>query len=85
MEENTSSNKLSYEQLEAVALQFQQRALQAETRLSTIDFAAMRLQYLFRVLDISSVFPQQFISDCVTEIMNIMTINNDEADDTVKK
>ena len=53
MEENTSTkeSKLTYEQLEQVAMQLQQKLAIAESKLRTIDFASMRLTWLFRVIE----------------------------------
>lgn len=73
MEENKeTNNKLSYEQLEKVAVQLQQRAMQAEARLNSINLATIRLEYLFKVLDRASYFPEGFIADSAAEIVDIL-------------
>ena len=43
-------NKLSYEELEKVAMEAQQRMMMMENRLRSIDFASMRLNWLFKVI-----------------------------------
>lgn len=75
MEENKEvNNKLSYEQLEIVAAQLQQRAMQAEARLSSINLTTMRLDYLFRVLDRASHFPEKFVTDSAAEIVDLLEV-----------
>lgn len=77
MEENTSTkeSKLTYEQLEQVAMQLQQKLAIAESKLRTIDFASMRLTWLFRVIENKKgCFSAVFISKCVKEIEDILTL-----------
>ena len=45
-------NKLSYEELEKVAMEAQQRMMMMENRLRSIDFASMRLTGCSRLLKI---------------------------------
>lgn len=77
MEEKTE--KLSYEQLENVAKQLQQRAMMAENRLRGIDYASMRLAWLFKVLENKTAFPEEFISKCAAEIQDLLTIDEEES------
>lgn len=80
MEENkeTTTEKLSYEELEQIAIQMQNRAMQAEARLASFNLAAMRLEYLFKVLDKAPLFPQSFVDDCVTEVVNRLEVKKGE-------
>jgi hypothetical protein len=81
MEENKEEQKvekLSYEQLNNVALQLQQRVIQAEQRLKEINYAAMRLNYLFEVLKQSTHFSEEFIKKCSDEIVELLTVDTEE-------
>lgn len=83
MEENntkTENNKLSYEQLERVAAQLQQRVVQAEARLNSINVSAIRLEYLFRVLDRASHFPEKFVEDCAAEIVDLLEVKKPDTE-----
>lgn len=79
-ENNTTNNKLSYEQLEMVAAQLQQRAMQAEARLSSINLTTMRLDYLFRVLDRASHFPEKFVEDSAAEIVDLLEVKKPDTE-----
>lgn len=76
-ETENKSKKLSYDDLEKVAVQLQQRVAIAENKLKTIDFAALRLNWLFKVVENSSSFSPEFCTQCVKEIQEIMTIEED--------
>lgn len=79
MEENKQiEKKLSYEQLEQAAAILQQKLLQAEAKIQSINFTAVRLDYLFKVLDKSTHFNKEFIDKCSEEIVSLMTIENEE-------
>lgn len=81
MEENKeTNNKLSYEQLEMVAAQLQQRAMQAEARLGSINLTTMRLDYLFRVLDRASHFTEKFVADSAAEIVDLLEVKKPETE-----
>lgn len=85
MEENnttTENSKPSYEQLEQIALQLQQRVLQAEARLGAINLTTMRLEYLFNILDRARFFSDQFVKDCVDEISSLLEVKNEKEDDS---
>lgn len=77
-EKNETSKRLTYEQLEQIALQLQDRVMQSEARLASIDIEAMRLDYLFKVLDKASLFPQGFIDKCVAEITAKLEIRDNQ-------
>lgn len=73
-EKETSTPKLTYEQLEQAAMQLQQRAMMAENRLRSIDFAAMRLTWLFKVLENKESFSAEFINKCAKEVEELLTL-----------
>ena len=77
--------KPTYEQLEQAALQLQQRLMMVETKLKTIDFASMRLTWLFKVLDKAEFFPHDFTFMCTEEIQSLLTINEEPTDNQEEK
>lgn len=81
MEEN---KKLTYEQLEKIALEMQQRCLMAENRLKAINFTATRLDYLFKVIQYEDTFNVDFVEKCVREIEELLTLeeNTKETEET---
>lgn len=74
MEEKTETTKLTYEQLEQAAMQLQQRLMMAENKLRSIDFASMRLTWLFKVLENKSSFSAEYVNKCAKEVEEILTI-----------
>lgn len=81
MEETTKTpetNKLSYDQLERVALQLQQRAMEAEAKLNSVNMTTIRLDYLFKVIDKPLQFPVEFVDKCASEIMDILEIKEEK-------
>ena len=81
MEENTSTkeSKLTYEQLEQVAEQLSEQTRQLYNQLKSASLNNMfkRLDYLFKVVENSIQFPDDFVSECVSEIVNTITIKED--------
>lgn len=75
-EKNTKETKLTYEQLEQVAAQLQQRLIMVENKLRSIDFAAMRLTWLFKVIENKASFSTEFADKCSREVEEILTIEN---------
>lgn len=71
---NTTAEKLSYEKLEQAAMQLQQRLMIAENRLKSIDFASMRLTWLFRVIENKDAFTPEFVNKCSKEIQELLTL-----------
>lgn len=81
MEENKGTQqKMSYEELEQLAAQLSQQSQQLYARLQQADMTNMfkRLDYLFKVVENHNQFPAEFVTTCVTEIMNIMDIQDTE-------
>lgn len=75
-ETKETSPKLTYEQLEQAAMQLQQRLMMAESRLRGIDFASVRLTWLFKVIENKGAFPAEFFSKCAKEVEDLLTIEN---------
>lgn len=81
MEEN---KKLSYEQLEQIANQLSQQNREMYSKLQELNRsnALVRLDYLFRVIELvtkypqthNQVFPDGFVNDCIHEFVESMTI-----------
>ena len=80
-ETKETSPKLTYEQLEQAAMQLQQRLMMAESRLRGIDFASVRLTWLFKVLENKEAFSAEFLSKCAKEIETLLTIEEDTTDE----
>lgn len=77
MEEKTETTKLTYEQLEQAAMQLQQRLMMAENRLRSIDFASMRLTWLFKVIENKDSFSEEFINKSSKEIEELLTLEEE--------
>ena len=73
---SSEPNKISYEQLEQAAMQLQQRLMIAENKLRSIDFAAMRLTWLFKVLENKSSFSAEYVNKCAKEVEELLTIED---------
>ena len=76
-EKNETTDGLTYEQLEQIALQLHNKVIQTEARLNSINLAAMRLDYLFKILDKSPFFPKKFVDECVAEIIDRLEVKKD--------
>lgn len=78
-ETKTSTQKLSYDDLEKLALQLQQRLLASESKLKEINFVELRLSWLFKVLEYkgSVSFDTEFLNKVIKEIEEILTIPED--------
>ena len=75
-----TQQKMSYEELEQVAAQLSQQSQHLYARLQQADMTNMfkRLDYLFKVIENHQQFSPEFVTKCVTEITNIMTIQDPE-------
>lgn len=76
---------MSYEQLENVAMKMQQKLLEYETRLRSIDYVSMRLTYLFKVLENKDSFNKEYIDKCSSEIIDLLTVEEPENTTTEEK
>lgn len=72
--ENVAEQKMSYEELMQTAQALQQRLMMTEQKLMTIDFTAMRLEYLFKILDHASFFLPGFINEITQEIVDLLDV-----------
>lgn len=75
MEEIKEQKKLSYEELEGVAVQLQQRCVMLENKLRAINIASTRLNYLFKVIEFGNMFTDEFVDKCCTEVEELLTID----------
>ena len=74
---NESEKKLSYEELNNVCVQLEQQNQYLVRQLQQTNMVNMfkRLDYLFKVLEFSSVIKDaEFINSCVEEIKEAMTV-----------
>ena len=83
-EKDTKASKLTYEQLEQAAMQRQQRLMMVENKLRSLDFAAMRLTWLFKVIENKSSFSVEYVNKCAKEVEDILTIEEPTPEDTPK-
>lgn len=72
--EGEAGNKLTYEQLEAVASQLSDQAKKLYERLQEANMsnAFRRLDYLFKVVEFGPMFPDSFVERCAGEIQAMM-------------
>lgn len=68
--------KMSYEQLENIAHQLSEQAKHLYAKLQEANMSNMfkRLDYLFKVVENAHAFKEEFVSKCVAEIEDLMTI-----------
>lgn len=78
--------QLSYEDLRNIAGQLQQQNMQLRRALNDLNYKNMfeRLNYLFKVMEFSHMFSDEFVSKCVTEIESLMTLPEDTSEDTTE-
>ena len=82
MEENNKKEtaKMSYDELENVAAQLSQQVqhLHAKLQQNEVSNILSRLSILFKVLDNHKLFDPAFVHKCTKEIMDIITIPEDD-------
>ncbi len=85
MEENVKTTsaekapeKLSYEQLENVARQAIAQIDEYKKVLNEVAGTQKRLDYLFKILEFSHLFEDEFVNKCIAEVQQIMTIPEEE-------
>lgn len=76
-------NKLSYEKLEAVAVQFQNKSANLEMQLKSINMTTLRLNYLFKIVENKDAFNTEFVVKCTTEIEDLLTIEEDNSKEEI--
>jgi DNA-binding transcriptional regulator YhcF (GntR family) len=85
MEEQKNTEKRSYEDLEKENIILSKRLNDAYLRLNSIDMAATRLDFLFRVVDKYAVFDPDFVGMCTSEIQKILFGKEEDTSKTDKK
>lgn len=88
MEENKNQEveqpkELSYEELKNVAAQLQHQNEQMRNAIMKLDYTNTfkRLDYLFKVIEFSIQFPDDFVTNCINEIVDMMTVKEEEKED----
>ena len=76
--ENKKKAQLSYEELNNVARQLSEQNRQLQQMLQNTQNVFRRLDYLFRVVEIKDFIPDDFKKACAKEIIELMTIPDDE-------
>lgn len=73
------SKQLNYEELKNIAGQLQQQNMQLRRALNDLNYKNVfeRLNYLFKVMEFSHMFSDEFVGKCVVEIESLMTIPED--------
>lgn len=81
--EGEAGNKLTYEQLEAVASQLSDQAKKLYEKLQEANMsnAFRRLDYLFKVVEFGPMFPDSFVERCAGEIQAMMYAPEGQEDD----
>lgn len=76
MGENKKDEKLSYEELSNVAGQLQQqnKFLIEQLKKTQEEGFYKRLDYLYKTVELNEFFPEDFVFNCVNEIIGTMTI-----------
>lgn len=74
------TNKLSYEELESVAVELRKQCMQMYDKLNELNMENVfkRLDYLFKVVKYANMFNEEFATACISEIETIMTIKSEE-------
>lgn len=88
MEENKNQEveqpkELSYEELKNVAAQLQHQNEQMRNAIMKLDYTNTfkRLDYLFKVIEFSIQFPDDFVTNCINEVVDMMTVKEEEKED----
>lgn len=78
--EETTQTKMSYEELEKIAHNLFNQNREMAKRLQELETnnIFVRLNYLFKVIENSHAFDTKFMSDCIQEIKELMTIKVEE-------
>lgn len=86
MEEKKKTKELSYEELKNVAGQLQQQNTQLRQALQRVNYENLfrRLDYLFKVIENSAVFSEEFVVSCVEEIEDSIKVP-EESDTKVEE
>lgn len=77
-EEKNEVKPLDIDQVKMVASQLQQRCVMLENKLRSIDLTAMRLKFLFQVLENKSCFSKEYVAKCADEVKELMSDDSEE-------
>lgn len=79
MGENKEKKELSHEELKNVAGQLQQqnKFLIEQLQKQQGESFYKRLDYLYKTIEFKEVFPEEFIDNCVEEIVSTITISEE--------
>lgn len=83
--QEAKQEKMSYEQLEMIAHQMHEQLVKAMNKINELNMANIfkRLDYLFKVLENQHMFKQEFVTKCVEEIQDILTVVPEEETEEV--
>ena len=83
----SENRKLSYEELNDMAMQLSQQNQQLYAQLQRVNMNNMfrRLDYLFEVVKNGAMFSPEFLDNCIQEIEETMTITEEEQVNTETK
>lgn len=79
-QQNNNTKKVSYEELSNICNQLQTKCSQLMQQNLQLQqqHVLIRLEFLFKVLDKKENFDVNFVSTCIKEIVNLMSLNNKE-------
>lgn len=85
--EKQEPKKLSYEELENIAKQLseQNRIMYRQIQEMDLQNTYARLGFLFKVIEFANRFNSDFLSNCVKEIEDLMTIPEDVKPEDTKE
>lgn len=71
---NGEKKQLTGEQIKKIIAQLQEEVKTLKGKLNAIDMTALRLNYLFRVVDLREAFGEEFVASATAEIQDILTV-----------
>ena len=86
MEENKENKKLSYEDLERLCQQLSEQARNLYIQLQEANLSNLytRLNFLFKVVENSTMFDFDFVTKCTKEIVDLIAVEENK-DEEVKE
>lgn len=78
--------KKTYEQLEAENNQIKQQAEAMYRQMQQMNMTNIfkRLEFLFKIVENRTAFPEEFKNKCIMEIVNLITIPEEQKQEEVK-
>jgi len=79
--------KLSYDELNQVSQQLFQENKMLRTKVQELSVEAFykRIEYMFKVVELASVFSKEFVERTIQEIETVMTAEEEQKADEEKK